>query len=145
MELHAFAVNFVYTYHPCIVYIQEALEGALNDIDRECDRLCSSDNPTSFRKASAKELEKFSFDTLAADLQKTAPTVWSVLCTIATPTGKYIRKSADSHHPAECVIIAAAILLRERCVHMSATAYLIGLILWQGNASTKVRFAIQQT
>lgn len=114
------------------------IERALECIDLECDRLCSTDNPSLLRGTSAKELENLSFDRLASDLQTTAPTLWSVLCTIATPTGKYIRKSSGSHHPVECAVMAVAILLKERCIQMSAIAYLIGLTLWQGNASTKV-------
>ena len=106
-------------------------------IDAECDKLCSRDVASAFRNSTAEDLKKFKFDTLASDLQRTAPTVWSILCTIATPTGKYSRRP-DWHHPLECVVLAAAIVLRECNVHMSAAAYVIGLILWQGNASTKV-------
>lgn len=107
-------------------------------IDAECDMLCSRDVASAFRKSTAEDLKKFNFDNLASDLQRTAPTVWSILCIIATPTGKYSRRTPDWHHPLECVVLAAAIILRERNVHMSAAAYVIGLILRQGNASTKV-------
>jgi hypothetical protein len=38
------------------------------------------------------------------------------------------------------VVVSAATLLKKRCMHVNAVAYIIGLMLWQGNASTKVRF-----
>ena len=79
------------------VYLQE--EKILAMIDAECDKLCSRGVGSAFRNSTAEDLKKFNFDTLASDLQRTAPTVWSILCTIATPTGKYNRRRPDWHHP----------------------------------------------
>ena len=112
-------------------------------IEVECGNLCSNANPSAFRLSTAMHLKNFSFETLASELQTTAPMLWSVLHNVATPSGKYVRKRADSefHQSNACVIIAAAMLLKERCVHMSLVPYLIGLILWQGNASTKVHLS----
>ena len=114
------------------------MKKVLDLIDSECDMLCSRDSPTSFRCHSAKELEKCTFHMLEEDLKKIAPTTWSVFSHIATPTGKYTRKST-AHYPRECVALAAGILLKERCQPVSTVGYLIGIILWQGNATNKVR------
>lgn len=81
-------------------------------IDVECDKLCYRDIASSFRSSTG--LKKFNFDTLASDLSdllSTAPTVHTV-----HSAGKYSRKRPDCYHPIERVVIAAAILLRERKV-----------------------------
>lgn len=104
----------------------------------ECTKLCSTSNPTAFRLSSAQHLADFSFEKLTSELQTLAPTIWRILQEIVTPSGKYKRKEVQRHHASECIVIAVATLLRERNEHMSIVAHLIGLILWQGNVSTKV-------
>ena len=108
----------------------------LQQIDNEYNKLCSNEHPTIFRGITAKDLKHISLSTLVAELQKFAPTTWTLLLAIATSNSKYSRKTPQN--TAECVLIAAAILLKVRCTHMSTVGYLIGLILWQGNASKKV-------
>ena len=101
------------------------MERILDMINAECDKLCSRDIASSFKSSydSAEDLKKFNFDILHSDLQRIAPTVWSIICTVATPTGIYGSRP-DCHHPIECVVLAAAIVLRECCIHMTFHSHL---------------------
>ena len=50
---------------------------------------------------------------------------------------KYKRKKSDSSSTSvSTCVVAAAVLLKERNIHMSAIQHLLSLLLWHGNSST---------
>ena len=107
-------------------------------VDMECEHLCSSQYPSQFRSSSVNSLKNFSFPVLAAELETKAPVLFSILKHVAIPTGGYSRKRVEGQQLDASLVIAASTLLKKRCMHLNAVAYIIGLMLWQGNASTKV-------
>ena len=116
--------------------MKDNLGHLLNRIDDECERLCSRVPATILRCVSVETLKQVQFNELAQVLQEKAPTIWSILSIIATSSSKYVRKT--DHHEHESMVLAAGLLLKARCTHMSMIPYLVSLILWQGNASKKV-------
>lgn len=108
-------------------------------IHHECQQLCSNSLNSKFKLATPENLQSFSWRALADDLKHNAPLLFAVLQTVGAPhRPRNIRKgvSEESRFPALCT--AAAILLKERCERIDAVQQLIGLILFNGNASKQV-------
>lgn len=106
-------------------------------IDEECSKLCSTDRKV-FRTSSVKDLVNFQWDKFEKELEDLAPTLWAALKAAAKSLDtQYRRKSTPSSVVSTCVVAAAA-LLKERNVHMTAVQRLLTLLLWHGNASTMV-------
>ena len=106
-------------------------------IDDECDHLCSTS--VSYLRGNVSTLcDDFSWSSFEAELQQTAPTLWSVLKAAATPLGsKYVRKHEIAHHTT--CIVAAGLLLNKRNSHMCGLQVLLSLLLWHGHSTTMVR------
>ena len=112
-------------------------------IDDECTRLCSTTRPTDFRKpisAQRLQLEGFSWKKYSQELSTIAPTLWAVIRAATTSLGtKYTRKHADTEDKqSTACVLAAAVLLKERNMHMSSVQHLLSLLLWNGNTTTMV-------
>ena len=106
-------------------------------IDKKCSILCSKNRPV-FRTASTTEFARFNFDVYERELKEIAPTLWTVLEAAATSLNTDNKsKSAPTSSSSTCVV-AAAVLLKERNLHMSAIQHLLSLLLWHGNSSTMV-------
>ena len=111
----------------------------LKRIQAECEQLCSSSRKSLMRMSSPDDLESFSWHSLVSELKQKAPLLFAFLAAAgAPPRPRNVRKGATekSRYPALCM--AAAVLLKERCYAMSALQHLVGLILFDGNASKLV-------
>ncbi|CAL8302054.1 unnamed protein product [Merluccius merluccius] len=95
-------------------------------VDEECRRLCRRQEGFMLWKSSPEELEDFSLRGLRKDLERMAPFMFSVMCTVS---GARRRDHA-------CV--AAAIALRGREDHLSAFAYHVSGLLQRGGARKAV-------
>ena len=99
-----------------------------------------------FRKSSPDDLKRASLHNMSKELHSAAPMLFRILNGCATPSGSYTRKRQQQSdcQPAtsSSIVVAISLLLKERCVHMSTIPYIIGLLLWQGNASNKVGIII---
>ena len=85
-----------------------------------------------------KDLVNFPWEEFEKELKELAPTLWAALKAAATSLDtKYRRKGMPSSVVSTCVVAAAG-LLKERNIHMTAVQCLLTLLLWHGNASTMV-------
>jgi hypothetical protein len=116
---------------------EKALDYILTLLELESERLCSAEHPTAFRNSSAECLRNFSFDAMAEQLHQEAPTLFAIFRSIATPSGSYIRKTSEGQKRNAATVVAVSVLLKQRCIHVNTVAYILGLLLWQGNASNK--------
>ena len=107
----------------------------LKVVAQECTRLCKKDGSSSlFRKSAQQDLKEFSWESLANELRKEAPTFFQFLVSVAAPTRqRNTVRGVDlsSRFPAICT--SGAILLKERNSMMSAVQQLIGVILFHGD------------
>ena len=76
------------------------------------------------------EFARFQFDWYERELKEITPTLWTVLEAAATSLDKdHKRKSAPVSSVPACAV-AAAVLLKEQNLHMSAIQHLSSLLLW---------------
>lgn len=91
------------------------------------------------RKAKPDDLTSFNWIALCNELKQKAPLLFSILTAVGAPNRtRNIHKGVnlESRYPALCT--AAAVLLKERCSFMSAVQHLVGIMLFDGNASKQV-------
>ncbi|XP_033472946.1 uncharacterized protein LOC117251077 [Epinephelus lanceolatus] len=104
----------------------DALKPAMETvIDKECQRLCHQREGFMLWKSSPEELRNFSLHNLRKDLERIAPFMFSLICTIS-----------GMQHNHACA--AAAIALRGRENHLSAFSYYINSVLQYGGAKKAV-------
>ena len=116
----------------------------LKQLRDECEHLCSQSHNSMLRDSSPDALMSFNWQCLANELKKKAPLLFAVMLAAGGPPHpRNIQKGAceQSRYPAVCT--ATAILLKERCDFMSALQHLIGIFLFQGNASKQVNSVLQ--
>ncbi|KAL7395303.1 hypothetical protein ABVT39_014114 [Epinephelus coioides] len=100
----------------------DALKPAMETvIDKECQRLCHQREGFMLWMSSPEELRNFSLHSLRKDLERMAPFMFSLICTIS-----------GMQHNHACA--AAAIALRGRENRLSAFSYYINSVLQYGGA-----------
>ncbi len=105
----------------------------------ECEQLCSRSRRGMLKSSSPEDLQSFNWVSLAAELKREAPLLFSLLSAAGgPPRPRNVHKGAteESRYPAICT--AAAVLMKERCDFMCALQQLLGVILFHGNASKQV-------
>ena len=108
-------------------------------IDNECTKLCSVARQV-FRSHPSRTSE-FSWKLYADELSEVAPVLWAVLEEAATSASDYRRKSQQSRTESDVTaasVLSAAILLKNRNMHLSSIQHWLSLMLWHGNSSTMV-------
>lgn len=113
----------------------------LKQLKSECEQLCSRSKNSMFKRSSPGDLQSFNWLSAANELKKEAPILFSVLTAAgAPPRPRNIYKGATEESRLPAICTAAAVLLKERCMHMNALQHLLGLTLFHGNASKQVSY-----
>ena len=77
---------------------------------------------------------------MAREVEAKAPLVYKLLSELVQPADS-CRASSQSATQGS-IIVAVAVLLRQRNTHMNALQYIMGVLLWQGHATKEVRSCI---
>lgn len=101
--------------------MEEVQDRVLEEVEVECRTLCNQQNHFMLWRATATDLQSFSFHDLHADLKRLSPFLFSVLSKIS--------KDSLPH-----ICAAASIALRGRENRLSALAYYINAVLLYGGA-----------
>ena len=107
------------------------IKNTLQALGKECNDLCSKKTPSLLRNSGPDEMENFSFQKLCEEWKQRAPLFYSILVTCATVKEK-------GCHWTPAMAIAGSALLKNRNVHMNATASLISVMVRQ--SATQVSF-----
>lgn len=98
----------------------------LKELDDECKKLCQVKSKSVLRNTSPKNLESFSFKRIIEELQMYAPLLLETLTSVKNRTNQ-------NRHA-----VAAAIILKNRNIHMSAFHHVVSQILDHGGATDEV-------
>lgn len=115
----------------------------LKRVTAECEILCSTSSKSKLQLSKPADLMAFSWIAVAQELKQKAPTFFGFLSAVISRHRQRNRHKGiteESCFPALCT--AAAILLKQRCEKMNSLQHLIGTILFHGNASKQVLYAI---
>lgn len=93
----------------------------LDSLAKECNELCSRKKPSLLRKS---DMAEFSLRKLCLEWKERAPLFFGFLMTCATSRDK-------GHDWLPGVAVAGSVLLKERNVHMNATASLFSVVARQ--------------
>lgn len=139
------------------------------DLQKEMNVMSAVKSASVLRDKSAEALKQFSWDTVADDLKKHAPTLFNILhgcvevkrrqyCVVSKKKKKTSRvgaskratdykKAVKSNRPSNSVVlgVCAAILLRHKNTHMNLLQRLVSLILNAGHASKQVKLFCAKT
>lgn len=96
------------------------------EIRKECDGLCSSNNPSLLRKTSKEDMLQFSLQKFGSELEVRSPILISTLKSAAVKT-KINNEDPMSWLPAICM--SAATLLKNRSPYMTSLQLLITIII----------------
>ena len=77
---------------------------------------------------------------MAHEVKTKAPLVYKLLSELVQPSDS--RRASSQSATQGSIVVAVAVLLRQRNVHMNALQYILGVLLWQGHATKEVRFCI---
>ena len=116
-----------------------------DDLKREMRLLCRKSTNFMLRASTAEALSNFSWEVLALELEKNAPTFFAILTacvevrqpkkpTVSTHSQKRTRRASNTAVLGVC----AAILLRHCNHHMNLVQRLISLILHSGHSAKQV-------
>lgn len=112
---------------------QSLLELVMKEVNVECKNLCGIKRKSMLRSVSGNDLSEFSYGAFLKELHTDAPLLCNFLETV-------IRKQDQI-----TFAVAAAVLLKNRNIHMSAIHHIIGQILDYGGATDEVIIIIGQT
>lgn len=99
------------------------IEKVLNIVSKEVGELCSRKNPSMLRQTKKDDLVKFSLDQLCEEWKRRAPLFYSFLVTSSAT------KSTRNTSWLASVAVSGSVLLKQRNGEMSATAYVLGILL----------------
>ena len=99
------------------------IEKVLNIVSKEVGELCSRKNPSILRQTKKDDLVKLSLDQLCEEWKRRAPLFYSILVTSSAT------KSSRNTSWLASVAVSGSILLKQRNGEMSATAYVLGILL----------------
>lgn len=115
---------------------EEMLGLMFSTISLECGRL-SQDTSCTLRKMSVSELKAFSWNKIITQLEMFAPTLLKLLQVVTSCNDRRNKlKKGDAHNPGVCM--AVAVLLKERCMHVSGLQSLVSLLLYVSHANKVV-------
>jgi hypothetical protein len=99
------------------------IEKVLNVVSKEVGDLCSRKKPSMLRQTDKDDLMKFSLDQLCEEWKRRAPLFYSFLVTSSAT------KSTRNTSWLASVALAGSVLMKQRNSEMSATAYVLGILL----------------
>jgi len=111
----------------------------LNDLNNECNSLCSTAMPSMLRQKDAESLTNFSFQALLEEIKSRAHLLYSVIMSVCCPkkaSERNTQKTVDSKLGS--IGMAIAILLRCRNKFMSAAHIVNSISLGRGHISKMV-------
>ena len=99
------------------------IEKVLDIVSKEVAELCSRKKPSLLRQTKKDDLVKFSLDQLCEEWKRMAPLFYSFLVVSSA------RKSTRNTSWLPSVAVSGSVLLNQRNHEMSATAYVLGILL----------------
>ena len=99
------------------------IEKVLDIVSKEVAELCSRKKPSLLRQTKKDDLVKFSLDQLCEEWKRRAPLFYSFLV-VSSAT-----KSTGNTSWLPSVAVSGSVLLKQRNHEMSATAYVLGILL----------------
>lgn len=127
---------------------QRVLSLLAKDVQKEMTTMCARRTGSILRQSSVQAITEFSWDTLSAELQRLAPTLYSLLkgCVDVKrrrqkkPQKGVQHRRITKRHPSNTATIGvcASILLRHKNVHMNALQRIISLVLHSGHSGKMV-------
>lgn len=105
--------------------MEDLKSSVLDIVEDECKKLCNPQDHFMMWRASAHDLQTFSFTELLEDLKRLSPFIFSI-----------IAKMAKDSLPHICT--AASVALRGRDPRLSALAYYVDTVLLYGGAKKAV-------
>lgn len=117
------------------------LQKVVKNVQTECSCLCSRKNPSVLRRISPCDIVGYKDRIFETELKERSPILYSVLKEASASSRSQRKKTKDISRkdtslPAICM--AASLLLRKRCSAMSAIAYRMSTVLWQGGVKKQV-------
>lgn len=109
------------------------------DIQKELGNICSKKNWSILRDSSVSTLMSFTWDTLISELSVHAPTFLEMLRGIVQ-VKQSLREKGQSQEPCENAVvgICAAIMLKNKNIHMNLFQKIVSHILYNGHAAKQV-------
>lgn len=108
-----------------------------NLVNNECSKLCQRRNQSTFRKLPVSDYVAFQWEQFIDELRSKAPTLLQLFRTISSPNDhRNKHKSGSAHYPS--IVMATAILLKERNKEMCGVQSLISLLLFASHADKQV-------
>ena len=109
----------------------------LDQLNRECSKLCQKHETSLFCKVPGSALEDFHWDKFVQELHDKSPLLLQVMLTITSHNDHRNKsKTGKVHFPGICM--ATAILLKERNQRMTGVQSLISLILFSSHVEKYV-------
>lgn len=117
-----------------------AIENLSQLIQKEMTDMCSRKSASFIRDPAIDSLKRFSWDAIANEVQRLAPTLHQVLKGIVNVKRYKGSSKRRSNQPTNTAVlgICASILMRHRNIHMNHMQRIISLILNCGHASKQV-------
>ena len=111
------------------------------DIQKELTRACARRSKSVLRNPTAESLINFTWEKLLSELDTCAPTFMHILRGIVQVKRRERKPVKRSYRPSEKAVlgVCAAIMLKNRNVHMNLLQCIVSLILYNGHASKQVR------
>ena len=97
----------------------------LKEIGKECCSIVSKKNPSLLMKTSATEMPHLSLEKVSVDLRNRCPLLFSVLMTAGTRQ----RNAAETKSWFPSVVVAASVVLRQRCRNINAVQLMITTLI----------------
>lgn len=113
---------------------KQVVQKVLGIVSREVGKLCSGKNPSMLRKTSKDDLVKFSLEDLCEDWKEKAPLFYSFLLTSC------VTKSTRDVAWLPSIAVSGSVLLKQRNGEMSATAYMLGILMKSRSTEVSVGF-----
>lgn len=112
------------------------------EINNETVEICRTTTPSLLRKISPDNLQTFSAERHELELQERCPVLYRCLrsCAVSPEKEKLLKEGnvKTSKRPHQALSVASSVLLKYRNQQMSAQAYRIGVMLWNGGTKTEV-------
>jgi hypothetical protein len=81
---------------------------------------------------------------MAKEVESRAPLMYKLLSVMSQGGSSHQRSAQSTHSHEASIVVATAILLRERNMHMNALPYILSILLWHGNASKETMERLNQ-
>ena len=114
-------------------------------VQKEMKLLCSKNTPSVLRDNSPDAVKKFSWNAVTSELETRAPTLFKVLMVLVVNRGFHQKsnvapKKSRTSKPTHTAVVGmcAAILMKNRNVHLNLVQRVLSLALHSGHASKHV-------